>query len=340
MRTLSKGGFWLAVVTFALAASTASASVPMKSGTDGVSRGARATVTTRALTCKVVPTAQIAAALGTSQTFTGTGYPHQTLSIMSRTVRVGGQIVSGTWVSCGYAHDPKTMAGMGVNISYLPVATAAKAAADLKATCATMRPVASSYSSPSIGSGACLQGHTGSMQSSNGFLAVHNVLASFFGSQSPAQTAALERVVARYLVTAAKWTVNTSPGQTTSNTQLVFVTTTQFVVGNGVMVLQLRCGPAKCVGTAQLTGMSAGSPVVLAKSPYMIPKATSMAIRLSLTPEGTAFFTSTAQNPVSLTLTVTVAGGKTVNMPVQVEDMMTTATTSPSSTTVVTTTPS
>ena len=58
MRTLSKGGFSLAVVAFALAASTASATVPMKSGTDGMSQGARATVTTRALTCKVVPTAQ------------------------------------------------------------------------------------------------------------------------------------------------------------------------------------------------------------------------------------------------------------------------------------------
>ena len=149
----------------------------------------------KALTCKRVPTSLVAADLGATMTFTGTQWPHGVLSLFGKSVLVNGKALVVTQLACGYAHNPKDLSQIGVSISYLAEPSAARAASIAAAMCRTMRPFATSYTSPVVGAGGCVQGHTGYMQSANGEFSTRNVVVSLFGAQSPAQT---DRPVARH----------------------------------------------------------------------------------------------------------------------------------------------
>lgn len=146
----------------------------------------------------------------------GGGSQTEVLSVMGTNVLIGGKTTTVTWQNCGYAHDPSDLSQMNPAVSSLNEATDADATTALNAICSAMKPESSNYSTPAIAEGACVQGHTDGMQSSNGFLAVDNIVVQIFGSTDPVQTVALEKSITPLV--AAATSSSTGRGTTSSGT--------------------------------------------------------------------------------------------------------------------------
>ncbi len=277
-------------------------------------RGARVLL---APTCSTVPASLVARILGTSVTKSGPGSSTGLLNEFGQNVLVGGKTLKVTWWSCDYDHNPVTHVGLGVSVSYLTEPTAARALSITKALCSTMRPFSSSWATPRIGSTACLQGHTGAMQSSNAFLAEGNVVVQLFGSQSPTQSLALLRAIAPLVAKAH------------AKTPVITVTTTQYAVTNGYVSVGLSCTGADCAGVVTLTAPINGATVTLARVPYQMGKASQMSLNVTLNPEGTNYLGHPSSGPVTVTLTVTVGRGRTVVQQISVSSGVSPTTTSP-----------
>jgi hypothetical protein len=298
------------------------AALRSKAGNSGVQH--RRAEVRLAPTCHTVPTSLVARDLGTSVVMHGPGSSEGPLNSMGKNVLIGGKIVDVEWWTCTYDHNPSNPSGMGVAVSYLDEATAARALTIVKAMCSTMRSVSPAYVAYSIGAKACLQGHTGPMQSANGLLAVGNVVVALFGSQSPAQTLVLLRGIAA-LVAKAKVPLQKP---------VIRIRSSQFAVANGALAFQLTCSMAKCSGDVTFTETSTAGPVVVAESPYVLaPVPTPTMFDAVLTSAGSSFFASAPSGSVQLTLTVTVSGGTAVSTPVNVTTGAVTTTTTVTTTT-------
>ena len=268
--------------------------------------------------CKTLPVAQVTRILSTSIVAPVVGWPSGVLNEMGQQVLIGGKPLTVHWLDCNYAHNPKDPSSVGVDVSYAVEPTSAKASTIVKAMCSAMRLHTSSYQAPRIGNGACLQGHTGYMQSSNGVLAVKNVVVTFFGSTSPSQTSALIGVVARILAVARISTTTTMPQPKNPNGPVVKVTSTQYQVGNGMIPVRLSCVKAKCSGVIQLTTSTSSGTVILAQGKYNMPSGSTMTFNVSLTTTGQSFFAATTDNPIQAKVNVTLGGGKPVNAAITV----------------------
>ena len=349
MRRSSKSGvmFTLASLIAVCTISIASASSLSQNGTNGplLLRGTAATGTvmirphstaaTHTPTCQTVPTSLFTTDLGTSMIFTGTSASNGRVTMGTMLILVGGKPLTGEWMICSYAHNPKNLGETNLAVSYFDAPTSSKALAVLKAMCVGLRSFATNYTTPAIGNGACVQGHTGYMQSSNGLLAVGHVVVQLFGSQSPAQSTALARGIAPR-ITKANWATTFSSGPPKYVPDVV-ISTTQFNTANGFMPLSLSCTVAKCSGVAELTELGVTGTVVLATTPYSVLKQSKGIFNLMLTADGSNFFGSASTNPVQVKLQITVAGGKSVDRVITVS-YATTTTTSPTTTTTLATT--
>jgi hypothetical protein len=290
-------------------------------------------------TCKSVPTSVFTRDLGASMIFTGTSYPNGRVIFFGKTILVDGKPISVVWLSCGYSHNPANPASLGVAASYLATSSAAKALAILRAMCGAMRSVSPDYTAPKLGSGSCVQGHTGPMQSANGLVAIDNVVIQLFGSQSPAQTLVLDRDVTKLVAKARTTTTTTLPSLGPQrNGPMISTTTTQFSVANGFMALTLKCVRAKCAGVVKLTAATPTGTVILAQTQYLMPMSTTKPIDLTMNAAGSNFFASATTSPAQVTLTMTVAGGATVTNQINVSVVAPPTSVATTTTIVVTTT--
>lgn len=274
------------------------------------------TATSTSLTCKTVPTSVISAGLATSVTFAGTSFPSGKMTLGSTTVIVNGAPLNATWIACDYLHIPGDTASLGVSVSYLIEPSAAKALAAMKAMCSALRSFATNYTTPAVGNGACIQGHAGAMQSANGFVASRNVVIQLFGSQSPAQTLNLVRRITP-IIARTNWTSTLlAPGGTITNGPVISVMTTQFNAGSGFVPITLHCTKARCSGAINLTDSTTST--VVATTHYNVLSSSTITQNVPFTVAGSNFFATSTVNPAHLTLTVTVAGGKTVTLSILV----------------------
>jgi hypothetical protein len=255
-------------------------------------------------TCTIVPASVAASALGMAMFEIGPMNTSQQLS-------VNGQTVNLNWTECTYSHEhistPTGMGGLGFTLSFVFESSNAEASAILPALCKQVQSISSpgSYSTPAIGNGSCAQGHTGSMQSSNGVLAVGKVVVSLFGSTGPAQTITILKSIAPLLTPA---NVNKAIGTSSAMPATgVMLASHAFSVTNGNIAVTLRCGKEKCSGVAELnTGR-----VVLARTRYVLAAGRASTVNLALTTSGQSAFSNAAVTRVQVTLDVTVLGGKT-----------------------------
>ena len=287
-------------------------------------------VAARTLTCKIVSTSLIGRDLGTSVVLSASGVngaPNPSPFILfGKTLRVGGKVFLESHLDCNYMHNPKDLSSMGVALSYYIEATPAKALAVVKAMCAIISATGpSNYSTPRIGNGACVQGHSGYMQSANGVAAIRNVMVYAFGGQSPAQTIALLQSIAQAFAAAPITTTSMMNSQPVKGTKpIVTIKSTQFNVNNGFMALALSCKGSRCQGVVQLTEPTNAGPVILATAKYVFLPGSSKTLNMSLTAQGVTYFSSASSFPVQLQLSVTVAGGKSLSLTVAVNYFSTT----------------
>lgn len=294
--------------------------------------------TTKVASCKTLSTMKIGSALGSTMYYRSGGLSPSAFTAFGsghQVYRVAGKALRMNMLYCNYAHVPGSSSligqtGLTMSITYAIVASPARARAVVKWLCYYLRAQSSGYSTPAIGGGACFQGHGGAMESSNGYLSVGDVVVQLFGGAAPSQTIALARAMVPVL-TKAKWgtiMVNRGPSGAA-----VTIRSNQFTLANGSVALALSCSGAPCHGTAQLVNAAAvSSAAVVATTNYSItPSASSTTIQVRLTPAGATLFATTTFNPVPLTLSVTVSGGRTDTAQVQVSFQ-------PSNTTTTTTT--
>lgn len=261
--------------------------------------------------CNIVPASVATSDLGVAMFVNGPGNHSQQLS-------VNGKKLNLNWTDCTYAHVPGDVAATGFELSFLFESSNAEASSILQASCASLRTIASNYSTPAIGNGACNGGHAGGQQTGQGFMAVNTVVIEIFGNQSPSQTLALLKSIAPFLTAAnVNKAIGTgSPGTGSPGTGSpsggpgvgVVVASAAYSVVNGSIALKLRCGKAKCSGVAELKKGA----VVLAKARYVVPKAKTKTVSLVLTTRGQSAFSNAAVAPVHVTLQVTVSGGRTI----------------------------
>jgi|GEM_PF-2876494 len=327
-------------LTVANATSFASISWTGQTGLVGVKAAAQAAHSTAAVTptCKTLPAAQVARVLATSIATPFAAWPNGPLIVMGKQVLIGGKPLTIRWLDCRYAHNPKDPASSGVDVSYVVEPTAAYAAEIVKAMCIVMRSVSPAYQAPKLGNGACLQGHTGVMQSSNGILVVKNVIVTTFGSPSPSQTSALMGVIARLLANVHFSTTTTLPQQLNPKGPVVKVTSTQYQLGNGMIPVRLSCAKAKCSGVVQLTGADSSGTVILAQGKYNMPPSSTMTFTIALTPAGRSYLSTTTANPIQAKVVVTLGGGKWVSVAIAIDTGESSPTTAVTTTTVATVT--
>jgi hypothetical protein len=345
MSTRKRFGVTFAAVSLTVFLYVATASATLPPGLGGASTAPshpthlRAAMTSHALSCRTVPTSLFSASLGTSMVFTGMSAPHDRLNIEGKVVLIAGKPLSVVWLSCSYAHNPANLTQMNLSVSYLVEPTAARTRTILKSMCNALRPGAANYQMLAIGEGACSKGTLGPMQNSTGFAASNRVFVSMFGAQSPSQTIALQKGIVRQVAAMTSSTA-TSPGPSTQATPVVAVSTTDFSIGTTFMTISLNCSKASCRGDAQLLGSGPLGTVVLASTPYILPKASHRNVLLSLSTDGLHFFATALTNPVQATLHITVVGGKTVSRSILVTYATTSTTEATTSTIASTTLPS
>jgi len=275
--------------------------------------------------CTTVATALVARALGSSMVMNGPMPSSGVLSYFNKVIRIKGKVVRASWIDCNYRHDPRNPGSLGVDITYIVEPTSAQATDIARSLCAVMRAISPDYTSQRIGSAACVQGHTGPMQSANGVVADTKVVIELFGSQSPAQTITLARVITP-VIAKAKW------GTSQSAPPVLLVTSNQLVIENGVIALGLNCKWGACTGTATLTLPTSSGSNVLAHANYSLSKGELLTVDLALTDYGSAYFGNPANSPTQAQLTITLKGAKTISSQVSV------ATFTPATTMVTTTT--
>jgi len=295
-------------------------------------------ITTATPTCKTLPAAQVARVLGTSIAAPVAGWPNGPLNVMGKEVLIGGKPLTIRWLACHYAHKPNDPSSSGVDVSYVVEPTNTRASSIVKVMCSVMRSASSNFQAPKLGAGACLQGHSGTMQSSNGILAVNNLIITLFGPTSPSQTSALMGVLARLLAHVRFSTTTTMPQQQNSKGPVVKVTSTQYQLGNGMIPVRLSCARRKCSGVVQLKAATSSGTVILAQGKYNMPPSATMTFTIALTPAGHSFLTSTADNPIQATVFVTVGGGKSVSIAITIDTGGSPPTTAVTTTTTVTVT--
>ena len=255
--------------------------------------------------CNIVPAKVVAADLGMSMVVRGPGDTNQLLSVMGAKVLVNGKPLKVDWTDCSYAHNPSNLGEMNFVLSFLFESSAAKASSILRAICKAMEPVSSDYSAPAIGSGACVQGSTGGMQSSNGYAAAGKVVMQLFGATDPAQTIKILKSAAPR-VAAAHINPGAGTGSAAAGVPHFVIGVATYDAASGSVALTLSCTPMKCVGVAELR---AGA-TTLATGSILIPKGKTVTVSLALTPAGTTSFANAAVTPVSTTLQITISGRK------------------------------
>ena len=255
--------------------------------------------------CKTVPAKVVASDLGMSMVVNGPSDTKQQLSVMGAKVLVNGKALSVDWTDCAYAHNPSNLGEMNFTLSFLYESTAARASAILRAICKAMKPVSRGYSTPAIGSGACVQGSTGGMQSSNGYAAVGKVVLALFGSTDPAQTTKLLKSAAPR-VAAAHINPGAGTGSAAAGVPHFVVGGATYSAADGAVALTLSCSPLKCSGVAELRSGA----TILASGSFLVPNGKTVTVSLALTPAGTTSFANAAVTPVPATLQITISGRK------------------------------
>jgi hypothetical protein len=251
-------------------------------------------------TCKLVPARVAASDLGVAVFVNGPGNHSQRLSVKGKTLNLN-------WTDCNYDHVPGDLAAMHFTLSFVFESSNAEASSILHASCASLRTIATTYSTPAIGNGACAQGHGGGQQVGQGFMAVDTVVISIFGNQSPPQTVTLLKSIAPFL-TAANVKKVIGTGSAPGGPGVLFASHA-YSVTNGSIAVALKCIRAKCSGDAEMKNGA----VVLAKAPYVVPKGKTRTVNLALTTSGQSAFSNAAVTPVQVTLQVTVFGGQTTS---------------------------
>lgn len=255
--------------------------------------------------CYTVPVPVITAGMGVSMVQRSANPFDQIPS------QINGKTVTLDWQACTFFHPPYNTAMNSFTLYYLTESTAAQAMTYFNELCASMHAIASNWSTPALGSGACVEGHGGGMTVAGAYMAVDNVVVQIFGALLPAQATALLQRIAP-LVAAAKGgpvpgSGVTLPGTTTGATG-VRVTSLKYSVTNGSVPVTLMCQSARCSGVAELRG-TAG---ILARSRYNIHTATRpMVVKMALTAPGALAFANASVMRVPVTLQVTVKGGPT-----------------------------
>lgn len=342
-----KAGFVFAMASLlalSLSVTDAASIGPVRTGAAMISLDAAPHAATTYLTpkCSTVPTSLVAKVLGESMFLTGTGYPNGQVVFFGKVVLVGGKPLNVTWLACNYAHNPVGLSALGVSVSYLSTSSSAQALAVVKSMCAIMRSISPSYVAPSIGAGACEQGHTGPMQSANGLVAVGNVVIQLFGSQSPAQTLALMRAMTPLIAKSPTSTTTTMPSAQngTGKRPVVTVTTPSFSVMNGVIRVGLHCAGAPCSGSVTFSEATASANITLASANYALHTSMNKSIAVAVTADGANLLSGAPSNTLVAMLNVTVKGGRSINEPVTLATGVASTTVPTSTSTLPTTTTS
>ncbi len=308
--SLASAAAALALITATVVAPESSAGATRVNAVSaGAELAARGAAVKLAPTCTTVPTSVFAKVFMVSVVLSGPFPSKGPVSFFGRTIRVNGKVVIASALGCGYDHDPSNPATIGVALTYLTEPSSPPAISIVKQMCAAMD-LNSSYARLKVGSYACVQGHTGAMQSANGLLALDNVVVELFGSQSPNQTVSLLHAVVPYVVK-AKATAKKQP--------VVSVTSSVYAVQNGTIEVDLACGGASCGGNITIGATSSTGPVTIALTHYSVPGSGQMAFHIGLTPEGAAFIAAANGVTLSLTLTVTVVNGATVTQKIALD---------------------
>jgi len=262
--------------------------------------------------CDTVPVSVITAGMGVSMA-QGSANPFDAIPS-----QINGKTVTLDWQACTFYHPPFNVDMNSFTLYYLTESTAAPAMTYFNDFCASMHAIASNWSTPVFGDGACVQGHGGAMTVASGYMAVNNVVVQIFGALLPTQVSAVLQRAAS-LVAAAKG--GPVPGSAAYNETLpgmatgVTVTSLNYSVTNSSVPVTLRCKSAKCSGVAELRGTTG----ILAKSRYSIHTAKrAVVVALTLTAPGVLAFANASVMRVQVTLRVTVKGGRTTTKTISI----------------------